>query len=125
MSGDTYCKRKDHNIFTQACSKPTYKDEHSRGVTYTALILYNERKLSSVIICIMYIIPQENYYIAKYPTLLIKYYIVVYPPQIVRIWFEFYYFLKISGVSKMGDNELYSKNFPPLQMNTNIFWHFL
>ena len=65
--------------------------------------------------------PQENDYIAKYPTLLIKYYIAVYPPQIVRIWFEFYYFLKISGVSKMGDNELYSKISPI----ANEYKHFL
>ena len=42
--------------------------------------------------------------------MLIKYYIAVHPPQIVRIWFESHTFI-ISGVSKMGDNELYSK--PP------------
>ena len=53
--------------------------------------------------------------------LLIKYYIAVYPPQIVRFWFEFYYFLQISGVSKMGDNELYSKISPI----ANEYKHFL
>ena len=41
--------------------------------------------------------------------LLIKYYIAVYPLKLSVFGFNFTILKKISGVSKMGDNELYSK----------------